>query len=385
MVLIAYRNTQEPHGTLENNQVLGDPWCEENRATIKSIGVLTSGGDCAGLNAAIRAVTDHAIGSKRWAVTGIKNGHLGLLEMPRKVVPLTLEMMRGDLLRAGGTMLGTTTKGDPFAFPDAIGSVRDRSQDVIGALKKSGIDALVVIGGDGSMRLFHRLLVDTGIPWVGIPKTIDNDVPGTEYAVGFVTSVDVVGQSLDRLASTAASHRRIMVLETMGRDSGFLALYGGIAGGADAILIPEIPYDIDHVADHLKRFSKDQSKAVMVVVAEGVERPKGDRRTGGSVGGAVAHFLQEKTGLEARCTVLGYLQRGGSPANFDRLLASTFGVHAVELLAQGQSDRLVAWRGGQVSDVAIADIISGPRFVAVDGEMVKTARALGIYVGDKAG
>lgn len=353
--------------------------------TIKTIGVLTSGGDCAGLNAAIRAVTDHAIGSRRWAVTGIKNGHLGLLEMPRKVVPLTLDMMRGDLLRAGGTMLGTTTKGDPFAFPDPDGGVRDRSHDVINAIKKSSIDALVVIGGDGSMRLFHRLLAGAGIPWIGIPKTIDNDVPGTEYAIGFVTAVDVVGQALDRLASTAASHRRVMVLETMGRDSGFLALYGGIAGGADAILIPEIPYDIDHVADHLKRFSKDQGKAVMVVVAEGVERPQGDRRTGGSVGGAVAHFLQEKTGLEARCTVLGHLQRGGSPANFDRLLASTFGVHAVELLAQGQSDRLVAWRGGQVSDISIAEASSGPRFVDQGSEMLRTARALGIYVGDKAG
>ncbi len=352
--------------------------------TIKTIGILTSGGDCAGLNAAIRAVTDHAIGGHRWSVIGIKNGHLGLLEMPRKVVPLTLDMMRGDMLRAGGTMLGTTTKGDPFAFPGPDGTVRDRSGEVVAALNKLGIDALVVIGGDGSMRLFHRLLIDSGIPWIGVPKTIDNDVPGTDYAIGFFTAVDVVGEALDRLASTAASHRRIMVLETMGRDSGFLALNGGISGGADVILIPELAYDIDEVAGHIKKLTKDQAKAVLVVVAEGVSRPKGDRRTGGSVGGAVAHFLQEQTGLEARCTVLGHLQRGGTPANFDRLLASAFGVHAVQLLSQGQSDRLVAWRGGQVSDIAIAEAANGPRFVPVDGDIVRTARALGIYVGSSS-
>ncbi len=250
-------------------------------------------------------------------------------------MPLTLDMMRGDLLRAGGTMLGTTTKGDPFAFPGPDGTVRDRSGEVIAALKKLGIDALVVIGGDGSMRLFHRLLIESSIPWIGAPKTIDNDVPGTDYAIGFFTAVDVRGEALDRLASTAASHRRIMVLETMGRDSGFLALNGGISGGADVILIPELAYDIDEVAGHIKKLTKDQAEAVLVVVAEGVARPKGDRRTGGSVGGAVAHFLQEQTGLEARCTVLGHLQKGGNPANFDRVLASAFGVHAVQLLLQG--------------------------------------------------
>lgn len=353
--------------------------------TIKTIGVLTSGGDCAGLNAAIRAVTDHAIGGHGWQVIGIKNGHLGLMEMPRKIIPITRDMVRGDMLRAGGTMLGTTTKGDPFAFPDADGSVRDRSADVINSLKKLGIDGLIVIGGDGSMRLFHRLLAPAGIPWIGIPKTIDNDVPGTEFAIGFVTAVDLVGASLDRLASTAASHRRIMLLETMGRESGFLALYGGIAGGADVILIPEIPYDIDGIVAHIKKVTDNQPKAVLVICAEGVKRPPNDRRTGGNVGASIAHFLQEKTGVEARCTVLGHLQRGGSPANFDRLLASSFGVHAVDLLAKGLTDRLVAWLGGMVTDIPIGDAAIGPRYLSVDSEMIRTARSLGIYVGENAG
>jgi len=353
-------------------------------AKIKTIGVLTSGGDCAGLNAAIRAVTHHAIDGHDWNVIGIKNGHLGLMEMPRKVIPMTRDMVRGDLLRAGGTMLGTTTKGDPFAFPQPDGSVKDRSADVVAALKKLNIDALVVIGGDGSMRLFNRLLTPAGIPWIGIPKTIDNDVPGTEAAIGFFTAVDLVGQSLDRLASTAASHRRIMLLETMGRDSGFLSLYGGIAGGADVILIPEIPYDIDGVAAHIRMITANQAGAVLVVCAEGVKRPPNDRRTGGSVGASIAYFLQEKTGIDSRCTVLGHLQRGGTPSNFDRLLASAFGVYAVNLLANGISERLVTWMGGVVGDIPIADAAVGPRYLSVDSEMIRTARALSIYVGEDA-
>ncbi|MDX2142243.1 MAG: ATP-dependent 6-phosphofructokinase [Rhodospirillaceae bacterium] len=348
---------------------------------IKTLAVLTSGGDCAGLNAVIRAVTQHAIVGFGWRVIGIQNGSLGLLESPPRVMPLTLEAVRGDVLRAGGTLLGTNTKGDPFAFPDATGTVRDRSGDLLNALKALGVDALVVVGGDGSMRIFHRLLEHAPIPWIGVPKTIDNDVPGTEFAVGFFTAVEVVGEALDRLSSTAASHRRIMVLEVMGRDSGFIALFGGLAGGADVILMPELAYDIDAVAAHIKRVTNDQPKAVLVVVAEGIKRPPSDRRTGGSVGASIAHELETRTGIDARCTVLGHLQRGGSPAMFDRLLASSFGVRAVDLLARGENRRLVVWRGGLVTDIPIADATTGPRFVPRDGEMVHTARGLGIYIG----
>jgi len=350
--------------------------------SIRRLAVLTSGGDCAGLNAVIRAVTDHASGNQGWDVIGIKNGHLGLLEDPPQVIGLTPENVRGDVLRAGGTFLGTTTKGDPFAFPDAAGQTHDRSGDVIAGLRKLGVDALVVIGGDGSMRLFHRLLDQSGIPWIGVPKTIDNDVPGTEYAVGFFTAVEVVGEALDRLSSTAASHRRIMVLEVMGRDSGFISLFGGLAGGADVILMPEIPYNIGAVANHIKKLTDNRPSAVLVVAAEGVKRPPEDRRTGSSVGAAIAHELQVRTGFDARCTVLGHLQRGGSPAVFDRLLASAFGVRAVDLLTIGQSSRMVVWRGGIVTDIPIADAAKGPRFVSVDSELIRTAQGLGIYLGE---
>jgi 6-phosphofructokinase len=235
------------------------------------------------------------------------------------------------------------------------------------------------------MRLFHRLLAPSGIPWIGVPKTIDNDVPGTEYAVGFFTAVDVVGEALDRLSSTAASHRRIMVLEVMGRDSGFIALFGGIAGGADVILMPEISYNIDAVATHIKTITDNRPSAVLVVVAEGIKRPPEDRRMDGSVGAAIAHALQTRTGIDARCTVLGHVQRGGTPAMFDRLLASTFGVHAIDLLAQGQSEKLVVWRGGNVTNIPIADAAQGPRFVPRNGEMIRTARGLGIYLGQATG
>jgi 6-phosphofructokinase 1 len=348
----------------------------------RRLAVLTSGGDCAGLNAVIRAVTDHAAGTHGWDVIGIRNGHLGLLEDPPQVIGLTPESVRGDVLRTGGTFLGTTTKGDPFAFPDASGKLHDRSADVVASLKNLGVTSLVVIGGDGSMRLFHRLLGNSGIPWVGVPKTIDNDVPGTDFAVGFFTAVEVVGEAMDRLASTAASHRRIMVLEVMGRDSGFIALFGGVGGGADVILMPEVPYDMDAMVAHIQKLTDNRPSAVLVVVAEGVQRPPEDRRAGGSVGVAVAHELQKRTGFDARCTVLGHVQRGGSPAMFDRLIASSFGAKAVDLLAGGQSSRLVVWRGGVVTDIPIADAAKGPRFVPVEGELIKTARALGIYVGD---
>jgi 6-phosphofructokinase 1 len=290
--------------------------------------------------------------------------------------------VRGDLLRIGGTILGTTTKGDPFAYPDPDGTKRDRSGDVVAAIRKLGIEALVVIGGDGSMRLFDRMLTPAGIRWVGVPKTIDNDVPGTEFAVGFFTAVEVVGQALDRLASTAASHRRLMVCEVMGRDSGFLALYGGIAGGADAILLPEFAYDLDAVAAHVRRITHNRPSPVLVVVAEGIKPPAGERRHKANIGLAIAEGLQARTGFDARCTVLGHLQRGGTPAMFDRLLGSAFGARAIHILAAGDSGRMVAWRGGIVTDIPIGDVTSGPRFVQAESQLMRTARRLGTYVGE---
>jgi len=348
---------------------------------VRKIGILTSGGDCAGLNAVIRAATEAAVG-RGWEVLGLRNGHLGLLQNPPDVVPLTADSVRGDMLRAGGTFLGTTTKGDPFAFPEADGTTRDRSGDILRAITGLGIDGLVVIGGDGSMRLFDRLLQPAGIPWIGVPKTIDNDVPGTDYAVGFFTAIEVVGEALDRLSSTAASHRRVMVLEVMGRDSGFIGLFGGMAGGADAILIPEFTYDLDAVANHVRAVTHDRPGSVLVVVAEGIKRPADDRREGSSIGAAVAAGLQTRTGFDTRCTVLGHLQRGGSPAVFDRLLASTFGVRAVELLAAGANRRMCVWRGSAVSDISMTEAVTGPRFVSASNDLVRTAKSMGIYVGE---
>lgn len=347
----------------------------------RKIGILTSGGDCARLNAVIRAATDAAVG-RGWEVVGLRNGHLGLLQTPPDIIALTADSVGGNLLRAGGTFLGTTTKGDPFAFPDPDGTKRDRSADILAAIVGLGIEALIVIGGDGSMRLFDRLLRPAGIPWIGVPKTIDNDVPGTDYAVGFFTAIEVVGDALDRLASTAASHRRIMVLEVMGRDSGFIALFGGVAGGADAILMPEFTYDIEALAAHVRKITHNRPNPVLVVVAEGIKRPASDRRESGSIGTVIADDLQTRTGFDARCTVLGHLQRGGSPAVFDRLLASTFGVRAVELLEAGANRRMTVWGGSSVSDIPMTQVVTGPRFVAPNNELVRTAKAMGVYMGE---
>jgi len=347
----------------------------------KKIGILTSGGDCAGLNAVIRAATDAAVG-RGWEVLGLRNGHLGLLSNPPDVVHLTSDLVRGNLMRAGGTVLGTTTKGDPFAYPQPDGTTRDRSDEVRAALKGLGIEALVVIGGDGSMRLFDRLLAPAGIPWVGVPKTIDNDVPGTDFAVGFFTAVEVVGEALDRLASTAASHRRIMVLEVMGRDSGFIALYGGMAGGADVILMPEFGYDLDAVAAHLLKITNNRPNAALVVIAEGVKRPADERRKGNSIGASIATGLEKLTGFDARCTVLGHLQRGGSPAVFDRILATTFGARAIKLLDTGANRCMTAWRNGGITHVDMSEAVKGPRFVGANSDLIRAARRIGTYVGE---
>ena len=351
---------------------------------IHTIGVLTSGGDCAGLNAVIRAVTEHAAGTYGWRVLGLRQGHLGVLETPPAVVDLVATEESYDLLRSGGTVLGTTTKNDPFRFMNPDGTVSNRSSEVIAAVKSLGIEALVVIGGDGSMRLFDQLYGKGNLRWMGIPKTIDNDVPGTDFTVGFFTAVEVVTGALDRLSSTAASHRRIMVLEVMGRDSGFIALFGGIAGGADVILVPEVPYDMDALTSHVSRITEGRPNPVLVVVAEGVAPPLGNSaHSEASVGTVVAAELQARTRIDARCTVLGHVQRGGIPAAFDRLLATSFGVRAVDLVAGGANARLVSWRGGTVVDIPMSDVVTGPRRVGHESLLLKTATATGIYVGER--
>lgn len=357
----------------------------------KTIGLLTSGGDCAGLNAVIRAVVARAILGYGWRVVGIHNGTQGLLRDPLEYEALDLRISTVNILRLGGTILGTTNRGNPFAYPMPDGSTRDRSGEVIAGLRALGIDALIGVGGDGSFAILRRLAQQGGINLVGIPKTIDNDVGATENSVGYNTAVMVATEALDRLQPTAASHDRVMILEVMGRDAGHIALATGIAGGADVILIPEIPYDFEVVARHIETLRQAGHNFALVVVAEAVKSHTGQfvqqQHAGGSVTyGGIGHVLGEaltqRTGAETRVTVLGHVQRGAQPTWGDRLIASAFGVHAVDLIAEGRFDRMVAWQNRQVVDVPLEDAIAAPQQVDPDSALVRTARGLGICLGD---
>lgn len=360
-------------------------------APVKRIAILTSGGDCAGLNAVIRAVTLNAQ-TLGWDVIGIMDGLHGLLESPPLLMPLQVNNVDTVMMRQGGTVLGTTNKGDPFAYPMPDGSLKDRSQEIIDAYRKLGCDALIGIGGDGSLAILARLAAQGAFPLIGIPKTIDNDLAITEMSVGFNTAVEVATEALDRLQPTAASHDRIMVLEVMGRDAGHIALSAGIAGGADVILIPEIPYDITKVAAHIKNIRERGRNFALVVVSEAVRTASGEnvrqsyfggqKRLGG-IGHVIGDEIAEACQAETRVTVLGHVQRGGQPSPHDRLLASAFGVHAVELIKQGKFGRMVAWADRRVIDVPIADAVRECQTVDPRGALVQTARGLGICLGDQ--
>ncbi len=356
----------------------------------KRIGILTSGGDCAGLNAVIRAVVHRAVLGYGWEVIGIEQGTRGLLERPVMSRSLTLDFFTGTVLRMGGTVLGTTNKGNPFAYPLPDGTVTDRSDEVIDGIALLGLDALIGVGGDGSLKILRKLAQKGGINLVGIPKTIDNDLGHTEVSVGYNTAVDVATEALDRLQPTAASHSRIMVLEVMGRDAGHIALAAGIAGGADIILIPEIPYTIAGIAEKFEAVRRQGRNFALIVVAEAVKTPEGKAVTmiapsGESNYGGIGHVLgakiAEATGAQTRVTVLGHLQRGGTPTPRDRLMASAFGVRAVDLIAEDKFDRMVAWRDRQAVDVPLADAVAGYQAVDVNGSLVSTARGLGAYIG----
>lgn len=353
---------------------------------VKAIGVLTSGGDCAGLNAAIRAVTYRAVVGYGWTVYGIEQGTAGLMHRPVQAHPLTTDLFDGALLRSGGTFLGTTNKGNPFAFPRSDGTLEDRSNEVIEGYRSLGLDALIAIGGDGSQAIMRKLAQQGGINLVCIPKTIDNDIGATEVSIGYDTAVQVASDALDKLQPTAASHNRIMILEVMGRDAGHIALASGIAGGADIILIPEIPYAIDHVVQKIEALRQSGRNFALIVIAEACPGPDGEpvSRHGryGGVGHALGEALEKRVDAELRVTVLGHLQRGGQPSPRDRLMATVFGTHAVDLVAQGRFDRTVIWRDRHVEDVPIEEAIATYANVAVDGPLVHAARALGVSFGD---
>ncbi|HWI28493.1 MAG TPA: ATP-dependent 6-phosphofructokinase [Stellaceae bacterium] len=357
----------------------------------KTIGILTSGGDCAGLNAAIRAVVGRAVQGYGWRVLGIRHGTMGVLRRPIEFEALDLRISTVNILRLGGTILGTTNRGNPFAFPMSDGSVLDRSEEVIAGLRELGIDALIGIGGDGSFAILRRLAQQGDIKLVGIPKTIDNDVGATENSIGFHTAVMVATEALDRLQPTAASHDRVMILEVMGRDAGHIALAAGIAGGADVILIPEIAYSVDKVAADIEKIRQHGRNFALVVVAEAVKdrtgqpvqrQHSGGGITYGGIGHSLGDALARTTGAETRVTTLGHVQRGGQPTWSDRLIASAFGVHAVDLIAAGKYDRMVAWQNRAVVDVPLSEAVAAPQQVDPDGTLVRTARGLGISFGD---
>ncbi len=358
---------------------------------IKHIGVLTSGGDCAGLNAVIRAVTQRAIHGYGWRVFGIHDGTRGFLERPVDHEELTLKIFTGNILRLGGTILGTTNEGDPFDYPMPDGSRKDRSDEIIEGYHSLGLDALIGIGGDGSLAILRRLAEKGGLKLIGIPKTIDNDVAFTENSIGYITAVDVATEAMDRLQPTAASHGRVMVLEVMGRDNGHIALNTGIAGGADIILIPEIPYSMKNIRRKIADNKAMGRDFALVVVAEAVKTENGETVTItdmhghvrlGGVGNYIGRRIAEETGAQTRVTVLGHVQRGGTPSPRDRLFASAFGVHAVDLVAAGRFDRMVAWSSRDCIDVPLAEVVQRTHPVDLDGAIVRTARGLAICLGD---
>jgi ATP-dependent phosphofructokinase / diphosphate-dependent phosphofructokinase len=360
----------------------------------RRIGVLTGGGDCPGLNAAVRAVVKAACSRHDLEVVGFLDGYAGLVEGRARA--LSAEDVSG-IIAWGGTILGTSNRADPFRYaevrPDGTMHISDRSAEALGEIERRKLDGLVVIGGDGSMSIAHRLSA-LGVPVVGLPKTIDNDLEATDVTFGFDSALSVATDAVDRLRSTAESHHRIMVLEVMGRNAGWIALRTGIAGGGDAILIPEIPYDPAKICDAVRQRVAGGKRFSIVVVAEGAKPVGGDvvveRIVAGSpdpvrlggVGAVVAHHLEESTGHESRVTVLGHLQRGGTPTGFDRWLATRFGVVAVGLLAEGQTGRMVCLRGQNIESVEIAQAIDRLRRVDPHGEEVEVARAAGSAFGD---
>jgi ATP-dependent phosphofructokinase / diphosphate-dependent phosphofructokinase len=358
--------------------------------TGKKIGILTSGGDCAGLNAVIRAVTRCAIKVYGWEVWGICKATHGLMSRPPQAMKLEVQQV-DPLLNIGGTFLGTTNKGDPFAFPMADGTLSDRSEEIIAGYHQLGLDALIGIGGDGSLAILRKLAQQGGINLVGIPKTIDNDVGVTERSIGFDTAVNIATEALDRLHFTAASHSRVMIVEVMGRDAGHIALNAGIAGGANIILIPEISYQLDNIFLHIKERQARGIDYSIAVVSEAVCTDAGELLEKGHFAdcrlGGIGQYLAEKitkiSGAETRVTVLGHTQRGGMSSPLDRILASAFGVAAVELIAQEKYDRMVTWQDRSVQSVPITEAINNYRAVDPCGTLVKTARGLGICLGDK--
>lgn len=354
----------------------------------------TGGGDAPGLNAVIEAVTMAAY-NRQWEVYGIKSGYAGLLNTD-EIIRLTPEKVDG-IASTGGTILGTTNKGNPFMMQvcNAAGECeqRDLSDRVLDNFRRLRFDALVAVGGDGSMEIAHKF-AQKGMPVIGVPKTIDNDMGGTVITFGFDTAVSIATDAIDRLHSTAKSHDRVMVVEVMGRNAGFIALNSGISGNADVILLPEVPFDIEKVCDKLMENELNGRKYAIVVVAEGA-MPKGgdviikgeatDGRQHVVLGGVadyVSREISKRTGKDSRSLVLGHLQRGGSPTTFDRLLSLRFGAAAVRAIEEGKFDHMVALKSPDIALVPLGEALGIQKRVDVHGDTVLTARDVGICFGD---
>lgn len=357
---------------------------------IKCIGILTAGGDCPGLNAVIRAVVKNAT-ENHINVVGIRDGFLGLIQNSMEM--LTLNDV-SFILNQGGTILGSSNKDNPFHFKekDKSGKITtsDRSKDVVKNLERLGVQALVVLGGDGSMTLAERFS-RRGVKIIGVPKTIDNDLVGTDQTFGYDTASSVATEAIDRLHSVAASHHRVMVVEVMGRTAGWLALRAGLGGGADIILIPEIPYNEAKIGQIVLERQKEGKKSSIVVVGEGAS-PKGgkmtfehsDHQSRARLGGIcrhLAHRLERKYGVETRSVMLGHVVRGGTPSAFDRVLATLFGVQAMELILKGHFGRMVAWKAGRLTSVPLAMVGGKTRTVPLDNEMIFAAKKIGVSFG----
>ena len=357
------------------------------------LGISTGGGDAPGLNAVIRAAVLTALG-RNWEVLGIKRGFAGLMG-DDDVVSLTRESVRG-IAHLGGTILRTTNRGNPFKWPkprpDGSFEEIDRSDELITNARQMGIDAIITIGGDGSLAIADKLS-DKGLRMVAVPKTIDNDVAGTVTTFGFDTAVNTALEAIDRLHTTAESHDRVIVIEVMGRHAGFIALHAGLAGTADVILIPEIPYDLAKVAEKIKARDRAGRRFSIVVVAEGAapiggrestlgpSMPGQDRRVGG-IAGRMAYDLQQMTGKETRSLVLGHLQRGGMPTGYDRLLATRFGGAAVRAIEEERWGHMVALQSPHIVTIPIKEVLRESKTVDLSHDVVRTARETGISFGD---
>lgn len=359
---------------------------------IKRIGVMTGGGDCPGLNAVIRAVTKTAIYEYDLEVFGIEDGYLGLIQnriRPLKPVDVS------DILTRGGTILGTNNKCDPTRYhitTNGQTEVRDVTDRCIEHINHHHLDALVMIGGDGTMAGAMNF-VNHGVPCIGVPKTIDNDIVNTDVTFGFATARYVATDALDRVHTTAASHHRAMIVEVMGRNAGWLALHAGLASGTDVILLPEIPYDIDRICESVLGRSRFGKRFTLLCVSEGAKPVGGEQTVAhhdpmspdpvrlGGVGKLVADQIEERTGVETRCTVLGHVQRGGTPVPEDRVLATEFGHAAMQTMMAGRFNRMIVMHGRTVTDIPLEEVAGKQRLVPIDHPLIEAARGVGTTFG----